>query len=351
MEPIIFSDDEALDYIRALENPNKIGWDKKKRVWRTPSQPGYDKNQIAYGLDIRPENNPIVYQFLKTKGRLNDPWLTDQEAKDLMAQTYAQKQNTIRKAIELAGGNVSQLGYNRLAGMAWHGDPMKKLLDPDSITGKAYREEVAGGNRDLTGTFDTYYGYGSNAKRFEDRVRQDYKYRPQYVLNDQKKMIFPVEKEYKSQWKPEPQIKTIYPVSGKTETPESLSSWNSANAPNGYIKTDFTDLYKPQNYQGVLDRGITVAPRKSPFSPTPPSLSDLMNRQVEQYFADALGISDMFPKFADGKSPIHIKEKNRGKFTALKKRTGHSASWFKAHGTPAQKKMAIFALNARKWKH
>ena len=48
---------------------------------------------------------------------------------------------------------------------------------------------------------------------------------------------------------------------------------------------------------------------------------------------------------------IHIKKKNRGKFTALKKRTGKSASWFKAHGTPAQKKMATFALNARKWKH
>jgi len=49
--------------------------------------------------------------------------------------------------------------------------------------------------------------------------------------------------------------------------------------------------------------------------------------------------------------PIHIKPENRGKFTALKKRTGHSASWFKAHGTPAQKKMATFELNARKWKH
>ena len=48
---------------------------------------------------------------------------------------------------------------------------------------------------------------------------------------------------------------------------------------------------------------------------------------------------------------IHIKPENRGKFTALKNRTGHSASWFKAHGTPAQKKMAVFALNARKWKH
>ena len=48
---------------------------------------------------------------------------------------------------------------------------------------------------------------------------------------------------------------------------------------------------------------------------------------------------------------IRIKPENRGKFTALKKRTGHSASWFKAHGTPAQKKMAVFALNAKKWKH
>lgn len=50
-------------------------------------------------------------------------------------------------------------------------------------------------------------------------------------------------------------------------------------------------------------------------------------------------------------SDIHIKPENRGKFTALKERTGHSASWFKEHGTPAQKKMATFALNARKWNH
>lgn len=48
---------------------------------------------------------------------------------------------------------------------------------------------------------------------------------------------------------------------------------------------------------------------------------------------------------------IHIKPENRGKFTALKERTGHSATWFKEHGTPAQKKMAVFALNTRKWKH
>ena len=60
---------------------------------------------------------------------------------------------------------------------------------------------------------------------------------------------------------------------------------------------------------------------------------------------------EKFPGYSNGKSPIYIKPANRGKFTALKKRTGHSASWFKENGTPEQKKMAVFALNAKKWKH
>lgn len=48
---------------------------------------------------------------------------------------------------------------------------------------------------------------------------------------------------------------------------------------------------------------------------------------------------------------IYIKPSHRGRFTALKERTGHSSSWFKENGTPAQKKMATFALNAAKWNH
>lgn len=63
------------------------------------------------------------------------------------------------------------------------------------------------------------------------------------------------------------------------------------------------------------------------------------------------GAYNRLSSYKNGKSPIHIKPANRGKFTALKKRTGHSASWFKENGTPAQKKMAVFALNAKKWKH
>lgn len=63
-------------------------------------------------------------------------------------------------------------------------------------------------------------------------------------------------------------------------------------------------------------------------------------------------LPDVDVVFNKGKdSGIHIKPQNRGKFNKLRQRTGKSASWFKAHGTPAQKKMATFALNARKWKH
>lgn len=79
-----------------------------------------------------------------------------------------------------------------------------------------------------------------------------------------------------------------------------------------------------------------------------------MNNHMDVFFD---GITD-YDKFADwlnqvsySEGGIHIKKKNKGKFTELKKRTGKSATWFKEHGTPAQKKMAVFALNSRKWKH
>ena len=66
-----------------------------------------------------------------------------------------------------------------------------------------------------------------------------------------------------------------------------------------------------------------------------------------QYFKQG----GILKRVESGKSGIHIKPENRGKFTALKKRTGKSSTWYKEHGTPAQKKMAVFALNAKKWKH
>ena len=55
-----------------------------------------------------------------------------------------------------------------------------------------------------------------------------------------------------------------------------------------------------------------------------------------EYFADGGFLKD----YRTG-GKIHIKPENRGKFTALKKRTGHSASWFKALLSAIQKLKAI----------
>lgn len=75
----------------------------------------------------------------------------------------------------------------------------------------------------------------------------------------------------------------------------------------------------------------------------------MMNGGNGSSFADTIGM--LTGNIAADGGKIHIKPENRGKFTALKERTGHSATWFKEHGTPVQKKMATFALNARHWKH
>lgn len=50
-------------------------------------------------------------------------------------------------------------------------------------------------------------------------------------------------------------------------------------------------------------------------------------------------------------SNIHIKAKNKGKFNALKKRTGKSTEELTHSKNPLTRKRAIFAQNAKKWNH
>lgn len=52
-----------------------------------------------------------------------------------------------------------------------------------------------------------------------------------------------------------------------------------------------------------------------------------------------------------GKSGIHIKPENKGKFTATKKRTGKTTEELTHSKNPLTRKRAIFAQNAKKWNH
>lgn len=65
----------------------------------------------------------------------------------------------------------------------------------------------------------------------------------------------------------------------------------------------------------------------------------------------ASGIMPEYPIPSYKYGGIHIKKKNRGKFNALKKRTGKTTEELTHSKNPLTRKRAIFAQNAKKWKH
>ena len=126
-----------------------------------------------------------------------------------------------------------------------------------------------------------------------------------------------------------------------------LFPWNEGAPVGGAVENELLAPNGVLNFVEYVPEGATPA-----YYDATGSLNKYLGKRWVMHGGRQSFLDEMIPKpeFKEG-GKIHIKPENRGKFTALKKRTGHSASWFKAHGTPAQKKMATFALNAKKWKH
>lgn len=62
-------------------------------------------------------------------------------------------------------------------------------------------------------------------------------------------------------------------------------------------------------------------------------------------------ISESINLVLEGKSSIHIKKKNKGKFNATKKKTHKSTEELTHSKNPLTRKRAIFAQNTKKWNH
>lgn len=132
-----------------------------------------------------------------------------------------------------------------------------------------------------------------------------------------------------------------------------LSQWNNQNFGTSFSLSDIGKgpLAKTTYNNLMEDRNKAINKLLHSYSSAIENSNKNSNLDILANFSAFGGLLDIDNnEFSEG-GKIHIKPENRGKFTALKKRTGKSASWFKEHGTPAQRKMATFALNARKWKH
>lgn len=123
--------------------------------------------------------------------------------------------------------------------------------------------------------------------------------------------------------------------------------------------TSYHPVVLPDEQQPIVREAMAYDPKEIERQERQRGLDNfmtLMSMASPQQNNSMLGAISMLSGLGTTKAygeggDIYIKPENRGKFTALKERTGHSATWFKEHGTPAQKKMAVFALNARHWKH
>lgn len=107
-----------VNYIKAIENPDKVGWDGTR--WVSPTLKGYDKNNRGYGVDI--EKNDSAKRL--TEGRPGR-WLSDSEMNNLMKEHISYVENVAKKRIT----NFDKFSPKKKAaiiGMLYRGDSVNQ---------------------------------------------------------------------------------------------------------------------------------------------------------------------------------------------------------------------------------
>ncbi len=117
-------------------------------------------------------------------------------------------------------------------------------------------------------------------------------------------------------------------------------------------------IYQPKTIQITEEQLDAIREATTTFGMTPQgnAMGDMTPPGVFND-AETNNHKDMMKKSFSGykwnvnEEGIHIKEKNKGKFTATKKKTGKSTEELTHSKNPLTRKRAIFAQNAKKWHH
>lgn len=102
------------EYIKALENPNMVGYDAANDRWTSPTQKGFDPNQIGIGLDK--VKNKDVKQFLAKNKR---DWLSDSEMRQLQNKSFQYFEEVLGRNTK--GLNLSNTKRAAAVGLLYHG--------------------------------------------------------------------------------------------------------------------------------------------------------------------------------------------------------------------------------------
>lgn len=90
----------------------------------------WDKHQIGIGLDMRPENNPIVQEYLHSKN--GKRWVSEADEHYSRQRMLLDKEKTLNRLLKKKGLNL-QLSPNKKAmaiGLVYHGFAPKLFSNP-----------------------------------------------------------------------------------------------------------------------------------------------------------------------------------------------------------------------------
>lgn len=113
----------------------------------------------------------------------------------------------------------------------------------------------------------------------------------------------------------------------------------------GVITDNRGQLAHPGKVTKILSNNITMKGVKNPLL----GVSDVGDTKLMTPGNNYMFKGNSVTEFPLSKSGIHIKPENKGKFNALKKKTGKSTEELTHSKNPLTRKRAIFAQNAKKW--
>ena len=320
-------DDELVgQYIRAIENPDSVGWNPAARRWEAPKLRGYDSRNRGMGVDVI--NNDAAKQL--TDGR-KGRYLTEAEERELRNGHIDYSQTIVNKWTprSVLISPPSEAKRAMAAGMAYRGDNIYWNIVKNPAMSAVY---YGGSDADFQKAVSEFYkskGVFERAKNHDAFFGTDDSEEGQALSEFVRGLI-----DNGDRWEP--------PVNRHDDGGSMNKGWNNLTMSQRSEMMRWF-LSKGVNSLDEMRRMYNEEAGKAQNS----VLSHSTNGMDYKESYKAAGKGNVY---GDGGN-IYIKPENRGKFTALKERTGHSATWFKENGTPAQKKMATFALNARHWKH
>ena len=88
----IKDDDLVAQYIRAIENPDSIGY--KDGKWYQPSNSKYDKNNRGFGIDV--VHNKAARGIVSNR---HGKWLTEEEERELRNKHIIESQKVLDRRV------------------------------------------------------------------------------------------------------------------------------------------------------------------------------------------------------------------------------------------------------------